>query len=144
MILCIVEPGEEFLLVNLPPGEYAVFGGWLPRLRAARMKVEPGKTVSVFLPDITEAAEASRFPAGLDRRLRLDAGEMTIEELCAVLNQAHEGELTFRADRQIAQETVALVGEEASIWDLLESVYLQTGCRVKTNGDASLWILPDR
>ncbi len=140
-------PGEgEFTINNLPPGTYSIFAGPLIFLKGAKVDLAQGDKITVELPKIAPTDLNKKFRSfhyyRLNARVSLDKEKYTVEELCQFLTEKMDSRTQFKADSSIRGEELTLSPGERSIFDLLESIYLEKGWRVKSEGRATLVILP--
>ncbi|HIJ52460.1 MAG TPA: hypothetical protein HPP66_04820 [Planctomycetes bacterium] len=126
----LVVEADVFTIKNLPPGSYSVFAGPIYFMSATRMEVSRGREVVVDMPpiQITEHAKVGLWT--FDRKVKLEAGDYSVSELCELLTDITKSNPRLIADSSIENEKLSFGKSEMSVWDVLEKLYLDKGWKL--------------
>jgi len=138
----LVVDANVFTIENLPPGSYSVFAGPVYFMSATRVEVSRGREVVVDMPpiQITEHAKVGLWT--FNRKVKLQAGDYSVSELCELLTAVTESNPRIIADPSIENEKLRFGKGEMSVWDVLEKLYLDKGWRVVEGKEKTLIIKP--
>ncbi|MGB2808754.1 MAG: DUF1573 domain-containing protein [Sedimentisphaerales bacterium] len=138
----LVVEADVFTIENLPPGSYSVFAGPIYFMSATRMEVSRGREVVVDMPpiQITEHAKVGLWT--FNRKVKLQARDYSVSELCELLTDKTESNPRIIADPSIENEKLRFGKGEMSIWDVLEKLYLDKGWKVEEGAEKTLIIRP--
>jgi hypothetical protein len=135
--------GDVFTIKNLPPGSYSVFGGPMLFMSAARVEVSSGRQVTVDLPAIEPNEQARANLWTFDRKIVLERKQHTVSQLCELLSAGTDARPRIVADPSIETEKLPLRTRQATIWELLEEVYLTKGWKLTEQDDRTLLLGPE-
>ena len=138
----LVVEADVFTIENLPPGSYSVFAGPVYFMSATRMEVSRGREVVIDMPpiQITEHAKVGLWT--FDRKVKLQARDYSVSELCEILTSITESNPRIIADTSIENEKLSFGKSDMSIWDVLEKLYLDRGWKVEEGREKTLIIRP--
>ncbi len=140
----MVIDGDVFNIKNLPPGSYSVFGGPVYFMSAAEMEVSSGREVTVDLPSIMPTEQARVNLWTFDRKIKLEDGKYSVSQLCKLLTIRTDSDPRIVCDPSIANEKLDLGNKEATIWELVEEVYLARGWKLAEQGGKELLLGPGK
>jgi len=149
-------PGDVFTIRNFPPDSYSVFAvyyGKVPTkavfktvkppedvrsdfigpgiyMSSAKMEVSRGHETTVELPPIELDGVGFVKTWTFGRKVKLEAKEYSVKELCTILTKITESDPRLVVDPSIENEKLKFREEEVSIWDVLESICLEKGWRL--------------
>jgi hypothetical protein len=138
----MVIDGDVLKIKNLPPGSYSVFAGPVYFMSAVRMEVSSGREVIVELPSITPSEQARVNLWTFDRKIMLEDDQYGVSQLCALVSAKTDSNPRLVADPSIENERLELGNREATIWELMEAVYLARGWKLIEQGDRTLLLCP--
>ncbi|MHC4640007.1 MAG: M56 family metallopeptidase [Planctomycetota bacterium] len=138
----LVVDADVFTIQNLPPGSYSVFAGPIYFMSATRMEVSRGREVVVDMPpiQITEHAKVGLWT--FDRKVKLQARDYSVSELCEILTEITKSNPRLIAESSIENEKLRFGRGEMSVWDVLEKLYLDKGWIVDEGQDKTLVLKP--
>jgi hypothetical protein len=137
-----VVDGDVLKIKNLPPGSYSVFAGPIYLMSGAKMDVTSGQEVTVDVPAVQVTEQAKVGLWAFDRKVKLEAGDYGVSQLCELLTAKTDSNPRIIADSAIENEKVALADKETPIWDLMEAIYLAKGWKLLEHGDRTLLLRP--
>jgi len=150
-----VTAGPRYTLVNLPTGTYSVLaitiGNYTGQtrgptgayVRGARLEICKGQAANIEIP-WTEPIGPSGGPYhALNKPVSLGPGQQSMRDLCRALTATTRPHLQVSADPAIQDETVALQFEQAPIWEVLETLYLEKGWIVIEEGRETIVLGPE-
>lgn len=138
----VVVDGDVLTIKNLPPGSYSVFAGPIYLMSGAKMEVSSGQEVTVDVPSLQVTEQAKVGLWTFDRKIKLEAGDYSISELCELLTAKTDSNPRIIADSAIENEKLKLADKETRIWDLMEAIYLDKGWKLVEHGDRTLLLRP--
>ncbi len=139
-----VNEAETFTVRNLPAGKYTVFGGPIFFWRGQQIELAKGRTLTIDAPEIKieESKHSKIFPHNFKRLIKLEAKQYTLAKLCELITANTDSTPKIIVDQSIAKEKVELSDDELPIWNILESVYLDTGFTLIEKDDKTLIFRP--
>ena len=140
----MVVDGDVCNIKNLPPGTYSVFGGPMFFMSAAKIEVPAGREVTVDLPSFMPSEQARVNLWTFDRKVRLEDKQCSVSRLCELVSAGTNSDPRIAADPSIENEKLELANREATIWDLMEDIYLAKGWKLAEQGDRTLLLGPDK
>lgn len=140
----MVIDGDVVNIKNLPPGSYSVFAGPVYFMSAARMEVSSGAEVKVDLPSIMLSEQARVNLWTFDRKIGLEDKECSILQLCELLSAKTDSDPRIVADASIENERLELGNRQATIWELMEAIYLAKAWKLAEQGDRTLLLRPNQ
>jgi hypothetical protein len=139
-----VVDSDVFKIKNLPPGSYSVFAGPVYFMSAAKMEVSSGREVTVDLPSIMPTERAKVNLRTCDRRIRLEDKGYSVSQLCELVSAKTDSNPRIVADPSIENERLELGNQEATIWELMEEIYLGKGWKLAEQGGRTLLLGPNQ
>ena len=139
----MVIDGDVIKIKNLPPGSYSVFAGPVYFMSAARMEVSSGPEVIVEIPSIKPSQQARVNLWTFGRKIMLKDGQYSVSELCELVSTRTDSNPRIVSDPSIENERFEPGNREATIWELMEAVYLARGWKLIEQGDRTLLLSPD-
>jgi len=134
--------GDVFKIKNLPPGSYSVFAGPVYFMGAVRMEVSSGREVIVEIPSIKPSQQARVNLWTFDRKIMLKDGRQNASQLCELVSKKTDSNPGLVCDPSIENERLELGNREATIWELMEAIYLARGWKLIEQGDRTLLLCP--
>ena len=138
----VVVDGDVLTIKNLPPGSYSVFAGPVYFMNAVRMKVLSGREVTVEIPVIQLGEHAKVGLWTFDRKVKPEAGSYSVSDLCELISAKTGSNPRIIAEASIQNEKLKLSEREMSVWDLLETLYLEKGWKLKEGAKKTLVLYP--
>jgi len=138
----MVIDGDVFKIKNLPPGSYSVFAGPVYFMSAVRMEVSSGPELIVEIPSIKPSQQARVNLWTFDRKIMLKDGQQNASQLCELVSARTDSNPRLVCDPSIENERLELGIREATIWELLEAIYLARGWKLIEQGDRTLLLCP--
>lgn len=138
----MVIDGDVFKIKNLPPGSYSVFAGPVYFMSAVRMEVSSGPEVIVEIPSIKPSQQARINLWTFGRKIMLKDEQISVSEFCALVSTRTDSNPRLICDPSIENERLELGNREATIWELMEAVYLARGWKLVEQGDRTLLLCP--
>jgi len=138
----MVVDGDVLTIKNLPPGSYSVFAGPIYFMNAVRMKVLSGREVTVEIPVIQLSEHAKVGLWTFDRKVKPEAGSYSVSDLCELISAKTGSNPRIIAEASIQNEKLKLSEREMSVWDLLETLYLEKGWKLKEGAKKTLVLYP--
>jgi len=140
----MVVDGDVCNIKNLPPGTYSVFGGPMFFMSAAKIEVSAGREVTVDLPSFMPSEQARVNLWTFDRKVRLEDKQCSVSRLCELVSAGTNSDPRIVADLLIKNERLKLANREATIWELMEEIYLAKGWKLTEQGDRTLLLGPGK
>jgi len=138
----MVTDGDVFKIKNLPPGSYSVFAGPVFFMSAVRMEVSSGAEVIVEIPSVKPSQQARVNLWTFDRKIMLKDGQQNASQLCELVSTKTDSNPRLVCDSSIENERLELGNREATIWELMEAIYLDRGWKLIEQGDRALLLCP--
>ncbi len=138
----VVVDGDVLRIKNLPPGSYSIFAGPIYLMSGAKMEVSSGQEVTVDVPSLQVTEQAKVGLWTFDRKIKLEAGDYRVSQLCELLTAKTDSNPRIIADSAIENEQLTLTDKETPIWDLMEAIYLAKGWKLVEHGDRTLLLGP--
>ncbi len=138
----MVLDGDVLTFKNLPPGTYCVFGGPVYFMSAAKVEVLAGREIAVELPSITPTEQARVNLWTFDRKIKLKDKLYSVLQLCELITTRTDSDPSIVCDSSIASERLEIGNKQATIWELVEEVYLAKGWKLTEKGDKQLLLGP--
>jgi len=138
----MVIDGDVFKIKNLPPGSYSVFAGPVYFMSAVRMEVSSGREVIIDIPLIKPSEQARVNLWTFGRKIMLKDGQLSVSELCALVSTRTDSNPRLVCDPSIENERLEPGNREATIWELMEAVYLARGWKLIEQDNRSLLLCP--
>lgn len=143
LFITAVSPEGTHTVQNLPPGVYAVFAGPHPLyMRGARAELTRGRETRVEFPWIEPDEMALVNLWTFNKQVKPAAKEYSAQQMCELLTETTKSSPRFKADPSIQNEKLTVSPEQVSIWDLLETIYLDKGWRLEEEGEKTLILRP--
>ncbi len=144
-----VTSDSPYTFRNFPPGNYAIlvisWGNYewnnekyqnAVCIRGARVDFSAGKEETIEMPWVEPQGPSPLNPRLLSNKVKLEAREYGAQELCDLISATAKGENVsgsepqIIADSSIQDKKVEFPNLEMSLWNLVETIYLEKGWKL--------------
>jgi hypothetical protein len=98
--------------------------------------------VIVEIPSIKPSQQARVNLWTFGRKIMLKDEQLSVSQFCALVSTRTDSNPRLVCDPAIENERLELGNREATIWELMEAVYLARGWKLVEQGDRALLLCP--